>query len=258
MSILLNDLIKHIESKLPKEGAEEWDNVGFLVGDKKETINKVLVCLDVTNNIIEEAIEKNVNLILSHHPIIYSKLKTVTADDIGAKKIFKLIKNNIAVYSAHTNFDLYNNLTSYNLAKKIGFDFKDSLTIKDETNKLGVYGDAEGKSFKDIITAVKENLNLEAVKYVGNENDKVKKIALVAGSGMDFLDEVMSKDIDLFITGDIKYHAAVTALENNVKLIDAGHFESEIISLEDLSKLIDNIDVEVIISEKDTNPFRYK
>ena len=99
----LKSLIKKIESKYPTNLAYDWDNVGLLLGDKNQDISKVLVCLEANEKIVEEAINNNVDLIVTHHPFIFSKMKKITTSDFKGRLIYKLIKNNIAVYSMHTN-----------------------------------------------------------------------------------------------------------------------------------------------------------
>lgn len=160
----LKSLIKKIEAKYPTNLAYDWDNVGLLVGDAEEEIDKVLVCLEANEAIVEEAINNNVNLIVTHHPFIFGKMKKITTSDFKGKLIHKLIKNNIAVYSMHTNFDIaFDGLNDY-FMEVMGFE---NSKILDVTNtetlyKIVVYAP---KTHED---KVREALGKSGAGHIGN------------------------------------------------------------------------------------------
>lgn len=163
----LKSLIKKIEAKYPTNLAYDWDNVGLLVGDAEEEIDKVLVCLEANEAIVEEAINNNVNLIVTHHPFIFGKMKKITTSDFKGKLIHKLIKNNIAVYSMHTNFDIaFDGLNDY-FMEVMGFE---NSKILDVTNtetlyKIVVY---VPKTYED---KVREALGKSGAGHIGNYSD---------------------------------------------------------------------------------------
>ena len=163
----LKSLIKKIEAKYPTNLAYDWDNVGLLVGDAEEEIDKVLVCLEANEAIVEEAINNNVNLIVTHHPFIFGKMKKITTSDFKGKLIHKLIKNNIAVYSMHTNFDIaFDGLNDY-FMEVMGFE---NSKILDVTNtetlyKIVVYAP---KTHED---KVREALGKSGAGHIGNYSD---------------------------------------------------------------------------------------
>ena len=163
----LKSLIKKIEAKYPTNLAYDWDNVGLLVGDAEEEIDKVLVCLEANEAIVEEAINNNVNLIVTHHPFIFGKMKKITTSDFKGKLIHKLIKNNIAVYSMHTNFDIaFDGLNDY-FMEVMGFE---NSKILDVTNtetlyKIVVY---VPKTHED---KVREALGKSGAGHIGNYSD---------------------------------------------------------------------------------------
>lgn len=163
----LKSLIKKIEAKYPTNLAYDWDNVGLLVGDAEEEIDKVLVCLEANEAIVEEAINNNVNLIVTHHPFIFGKMKKITTSDFKGKLIHKLIKNNIAVYSMHTNFDIaFDGLNDY-FMEVMGFE---NSKILDVTNtetlyKIVVY---VPKNHED---KVREALGKSGAGHIGNYSD---------------------------------------------------------------------------------------
>ncbi|WP_242825842.1 Nif3-like dinuclear metal center hexameric protein [Metaclostridioides mangenotii] len=137
----LQKLVKVIEEKYPLNLAYDWDNVGLLVGDLDIEIKKVLVSIDANDKLVEEAIEKNVDLIVTHHPFIFSKINNVTTSDNKGKLIHKLIKNDIAIYSMHTNFDIaFDGLNDYFLTL-LGIVESNILdvTYSEQLYKLAVY-----------------------------------------------------------------------------------------------------------------------
>ena len=221
--------------------AEEWDNVGLLIGDNTKDVNKVLFCLDVTEKVIEKSIKNNVDLIISHHPVIFSGFKKVTNETLHGRKLLKLIENKIAVYSIHTNADFAINglndfiMDKFNLeGEKIIVNehkFEDYNPIKNKMEH--VHGGLarikilnEKMKLGDLIERIKDSLGIGYVRYVGDKNSYVRKIGLVTGGGSSFMYEVANK-IDVFLTGDLRYHEALDALEEGRILVDIGHFESE-------------------------------
>ena len=221
--------------------AEDWDNVGLLVGDSTKEVNKVLFCLDVTEKVVKKAVDNNVDLIISHHPVIFSGLKKITNETVHGRKLLKLIENKIAVYSIHTNSDFaVNGLNDFIMDKlnldgeKIIFnecEFEEYNSIKNKMEcvhgglaRIKILNDE--MRLADLLERIKDSLGLSYVRYLGNKDVYVRKIGLVTGGGSSFLHDVADK-IDVFLTGDLRYHEALDALEKGHILVDVGHFESE-------------------------------
>lgn len=225
----LENLINIIERKYPVNIAMDFDNVGLLVGDTEKEINKVMVTLDITSSIIDYAKTENVDLIISHHPMIFNPIKRINMNEITGRKIIKAISNDIAIYAGHTNVDgAIDGLNDYviNLLQLEGryiyTDLSYNLPIRYFELDYAI-------DIDDIVEIVKNKLKLPSVNLVFDEyytSRKIKTFALTTGSGMSFLDDVKDK-VDLFITGDIKHHDALDALEQGVILIDFGHYGSE-------------------------------
>jgi dinuclear metal center YbgI/SA1388 family protein len=355
--VKLSKIIKELERLFPKEGAESWDNVGLLIGEKNLDVKKIQISLDATEGAIDNAVENGVDLIITHHPLIFSPLKVINDSTLLGRKILKLIKNNIALYSLHTNLDSAENglnkfvaellggkesriidgnfLDVYKLSvyvpedkyldiikkiKDIGIsingyqgvsystdcveryqncDSEDVYTINNK--KIEAIGDKSeifqllnrikkehpykemayevisienkyqnggiGRVFllenpvalDEYTDFVKNKLSIENIRLVtDNEKKMIKKVAVVNGSGMSFFKKVKKIGADLFITGDIKYHEALDAMEEGLSLMDFGHYESEhffhhLITRE-LDKLTD-IDIKVF-NEKSV--FKYR
>lgn len=255
-------IINLIETIAPKKLAENWDNVGLLVGSGSQEIKKIMVCLDVTDWVVEEAIEKKVDLIVAHHPIIFSGLKKVNTDSVLGRKIIKLIQNNISVYCAHTNYDITQNGLNDLLAQTLGFHEFAVIEVLQNDQGLGL-----GRLVKlkekvtalEIVELVKSKLQLEHIRFAGDKNKKIKTIALLNGSGNKFASNAKYAGADLFITGDLQYHEILDSVEMNMCIIDAGHYGTEKIMMENIALYLEeqcrklNYEVEIIISQSNTN-----
>lgn len=246
----LSKLINIIENKYPTNIAEKWDNVGLIVGDYNKEINKILICLDISSKAIEKACEIGADLIISHHPMIFSELKKVLFSDITGRKIIRAIEEKIAIYAIHTNLDsAVNGLNEY-VWNKLNIA---SIPIYEEEsfNKpIRYYKLNESISIEKLASIIKEKLGIRNIRYVYDSyytSNVIKKVAIVTGSGMSFLNEVKDK-VDVFITADIKHHEALDSLEYGLPLIDFGHYHSEIPSVDLISKFInENTDIETEI-----------
>ena len=230
--------------------AEDWDNVGLLIGDNTREVNKVLFCLDVTENAVKKAINNNVDLIISHHPVIFSGLKRITNETSHGRKLLKLMENKIAVYSIHTNADFAINGLNDFIMDKFNLDgekiivnehrFEDYNPIKNKMEH--VHGGLarikilnKEMRLEDLIEKIKDALGISYVRYVGDKNAYVKKIGLVTGGGSSFMYDIADK-IDVFLTGDLRYHESLDALEEGRILVDVGHLESEYLFVDMMEK----------------------
>ena len=246
----LSNIMGELHSIFNPGSAEDWDNVGLLLGNENMEITKVLFCLDLTLRAVDESIKKGVNLIMSHHPVIFSGLKKITAETVQGKKILKLIENKIAVYSIHTNSDFALNGLNDFIMEKLEldgiteihneFEYEDYNFIKHriEKHKAGTarikYLHQEMK-LGDLIDIIKNKLGLDYVRYVGEKDAYVRKIGLITGGGSSFLHDIKGK-IDVFLTGDLRHHEALDALEEGGMLIDIGHYESEYLFVDLMEK----------------------
>ena len=210
------DIINILEKKFPKINAEEWDNIGLLIGDYDKEVKKIQFSLDATLESIENAISEKVDMLITHHPIIFKAIKDITEQNILGKKIRDLIKNNINVYAIHTNLDSsIDGLNDY-ILKKLGILEYKILDFDEE------------KNLKDFIEELKLKLKILNLRVISNDlNKKIKKVALINGSAMSYWKKAKKEKVDLFITGDVGYHDALDALESGLNVIDFGHYESE-------------------------------
>jgi dinuclear metal center YbgI/SA1388 family protein len=231
----IKDIIQIIEKHAPRAYAEEWDNVGLLIGDENETAQGVLIALELTEPVLQEAIDGKFNLIITHHPLIFSGIKKINYQDLTDRIIRRLIINNIAVYAAHTNLDNAPNGVNQMLARKIGL--KDTTILspnilyqsENTTEKIGsgVIGTLpEPMDEKDFLLKLKQILNIPVLRHSGFVGRPVRKVALCGGSGSFLIHSVLEHKADVFITADIKYHDFFIP-DKKMLLVDAGHYETE-------------------------------
>ena len=249
------DVINILESKFPKSLKESWDNVGLLAGDENSEVRKILVTLDVTLDVIDEAIEKGANLIISHHPLMLRPVNDVVENKVIGKKLRKLIKSDISVYSMHTNLDIsVDGLNDY-VAEIL--EFRDVKPILDKEDMLParLCSVKEGIKIKDLAIFVKEKLGIDIIRYVSCDDEKIiNKLVLCTGSGKSFIDLVKNYNADCLLTGDITYHTYLDAYEDDICVIDASHYYTEVVVIDLLENFLkDKVDIEIIKSTKNKN-----
>lgn len=246
------DIANHIEKLAPCHLACEWDNVGLLVGNADKEISKILICLDNDERVTSEAIALGADMIISHHPIMFSPINRLTESVPEQRMIRRMCENGICHYAAHTNMDCAAGGLNDYLAMKLGLE--GAVVIEDNGNGAGFGRMAElsnDKTLADMIKTCEDNLNLDGVKYVGELDRKIHKVAVNSGSGSDILGECVALGVDLLITGDLKYTPARDAYDKGIAVIDAGHYGTEIIFTELMKDYLEKefSDIEFIISK---------
>ena len=212
----------------PSKLAEEWDNVGVLVGDPAAEVEKILVCLDAGLPAIDHAVEIGAQMIVSHHPMIFRPIKNVRLDLPIGRRLRMLLKNDIAVFAAHTNLDSALGGVNDVLAEKIGLVDVKMLERESIEPTLGRIGRlTEEMSPRDFAAHVKRVLRADYVRLVDAGIGAIKKVGICGGAGADFMMRAKFYGADAFVTGDVKYHEAQAAVDNGIHLIDAGHFATE-------------------------------
>lgn len=225
----VQDVFEFLNSQFPTSLAEGFDNVGLLVGDKTATVTGILVCLDCTQTAIDKATEQGANLIVTHHPIIFSPLKNIRENSL----VFKLIKNGIAVISMHTNLDVAENGVNDCLCNALGFNNTTELVCSDGyTIKLATIDECTAR---DLAKTVKAKLGYP-VRYT-DAGKKIKTVAVCSGSGGSFLYDAKNA-ADAFITADLKHNVFYDAENLSLSIIDGGHFATEDIVVEPLANML--------------------
>ncbi len=230
----VSKIIKKIEEFAPLETMQKWDNSGWQINLGIEDTNRILLALDVTNSTVDEAINKKCDMIISHHPVFFNPIK-----EIDSPYIIKAIQNNIQVYSAHTNLDIAQGGVSEYLAEKCGFTDLDTAFEFIKYKKFN-----EEKNFSKLAATLKTIFSLPSIRVVNSHRKSYSSIAFCSGSGAEYIQELEKIGIDVFITGDLKHHQALSA--KDMTIIDLGHFQSERFVVDIFKNMLKDEDVEVI------------
>ncbi len=227
----LKDIYEIIDSIYPYSLAEEWDNTGIECGKLNSPINKILVALDITNEVIEEAYQKECQLIVSHHPLVFSKLSNVTDASYPENAVISLIEKKLCAISCHTNLDIAQNGVNDALFE--------SLCLKDKAElPIGKTGTSEISDFNEFAVFVKKALGCDSVRCV-NGNKNVSRVAVIGGAGGSEIEAAVANGADTVVTSDVKYNILIYAQQMNINLIDAGHYHTERVVLPYLKKALE-------------------
>ncbi|MCL2225152.1 MAG: Nif3-like dinuclear metal center hexameric protein [Defluviitaleaceae bacterium] len=233
-------IVEQFEEWAPQADAEEWDNVGLLVGDAAQEVRKVLVALDATEAVIEEAVQGGFDFIICHHPMVYNPIKRVTTADSIGRKIIKLVRNGIGCYCAHTNLDKAAGGVNDCLAQKIGLANLSPLIPENDCGVgIGRVGFLPQKiTAGAFYAALKETLGIDAIRFCGDKEKFVQKIGICGGdgSGARYVQAAINCGCDAYVTGDLRYHCVQDALESGIAMIDITHYGGEIFVLDEIVK----------------------
>ena len=222
-------IFEFLNQKFPVDTACGFDNVGTLVGNRNQTVTKALVALDCTMPVIKDAIENGCELIITHHPIIFSGLKSVLDDTL----VFEIIKNGLSVISMHTNLDQGDGGVNDALCDVIGL--KNVETVEAPDKFLLKKGEISPLSADDFAKHLKEVLNYP-VKYVG-ENE-IKNVLVCSGSGAQYHTLLKENGCDALVTADVRHNNFLDAAQNGLALYDCGHFNTEVVVIKPLCELL--------------------
>ena len=245
----LKDIIETIEKNYPPCLAYDWDNSGLFFGDIEKDIQKVLVTLDITPEIIDQAVDSGADMVLAHHPITMGGIKTLSDGTMLSDMIINAVKNDICIYSAHTNMDTAKDGINQKLAEL--FELKDIIILENDKPfddcGLGRVGNFENEMMlSDFCELVKEKLNTPFVRVCGDER-KIKRVAVASGSCSEYVPTAIKKGADVIITADMKYHHCIEFVYDGIVIIDAGHFPTENIVKDMFKEIL--TDVEIISAD---------
>ena len=255
--MLLREIINSIESVAPRSAQENWDNSGMQVGDTGRDIRSVLLTTDVTTDVVDEAIMRGCQLIISHHPLLFHGLKQVCGQTPQARIVEMAIKHDIAIYSAHTNLDSVVGGINTKLAERLGVTgYRILVTGENQSSGLGVIGRLpQPMSYTDFIAHVHDTLDCTYVRYTKAPKSSVETVALCGGSGAEFIEEAIAQGADVYLTADCKYHEFQDA-EGRIGLIDIDHWISERHAREIFRDILAPLGIECIISQTDKTPIQ--
>ncbi len=221
-----------LDATFHPELQEDYDNAGFLIGQRQEPCTGILVALDLTPAVADEAITLGFNLIVTHHPLIFSGLRRITSDNEAGRTVISLIRHGIAVYAAHTNLDNLPWGVNGILSEKLGLQNTRILKPMDQENGAGMVGElTEPMEANAFLLKVKEVLGIPTLRTSPltthhSSLTTITRVALCGGSGASFISDAIAAKADIYITADLKYHDFQRA-EGRIILVDAGHYETE-------------------------------
>ena len=233
----VKDIIKVIEEFAPLSIQESWDNSGLCVGSPEDEVTSVILALDCTPELVDEAIAAGADMIITHHPLIFSGLKKIDPREMTGLAVTKAIKAGISIYAAHTNADKVLSGVSGAMASRLGLKNVEVLEEDGEGTGLGVVGEfAEPVSADEAIALIKERFGLTVLKSSRPVGGMITRVALCGGSGSSLIGAARRSGAQLYISGDISYHHFFTP--SDFMIADIGHYESEIDIVDILFSLI--------------------
>ena len=258
--IKVKDIAEVIEDFAPKNLQESYDNAGLQVGDPEAAVTAVLLCLDVTEEVLKEARERECSMIVSHHPLIFKGLKSLTGADITQRIVMEALRNGIAVYSAHTNLDSVWDGVSHEIARRL--DVKDLEVLQPQALNphagLGVVGNIKPVPKMEFLRKIKNTFKVAALRYCAQSPALVvRRVAVCGGAGASLISTAIKAKADILVTGDVKYHD-FTSYGSDIIIADIGHYESELCSREILSRVIRGKfpELTTYFSESESNPIK--
>ena len=271
-SVKIYQVVDALEHYAPLPLQEGYDNAGLQVGlTEAVEVSGALLCLDVTEDVVDEAIRKGCNLIVSHHPLIFRKLARISDENYVQRTVRKAIKNDIAIVSMHTNMDAAKGGVNFKIAEKLGLRnlrfFGGEKEIDGVKGGEGVIGEitdetdalhADGIAADDLVLMLRERFQAECVQCNQLLRRPIRKVALCGGAGFFLLDAAIAAGADAFITGEMHYHEFF-GHEQEIQICVIGHYQSEQFTSEIFRSIITEKcpGVKCEISEINTNPIIY-
>ena len=233
----VKDIIAAIENFAPLSLQEEWDNSGLCIGSEEDEVTSVIVGLDCTPELVDEAIACGADMIVTHHPLIFSGLKRISPDDFVGKMVMKVVKAGISVYAAHTTADKVADGVSGAMAVRLGLEDVQILDEDGDGTGLGVVGNLpQPMTAQEMVELVRTRFALETVRTSRPLDSMITRVAMCGGSGSSLIGAAKASGAQLYISGDISYHNFFT--QDEFMIMDIGHYESEIEIVDILFSLI--------------------
>lgn len=256
----VKDIANVIEDFAPIRLQESYDNAGLQVGNPEMPVTAALLCLDATEEVLQEAIDRHCNLIVSHHPLLFKGLKEVTGKTATERMVIRAIKENVAIYSAHTNLDSAWEGVSHEIAHTLNITGLQVLEphADDPNVGLGVIGTVQTTPKIEFLRKIKEAFKVKSLRYSSQSPQLVvRKVAVCGGAGASLIKDAIKAGADMIITGDVKYHD-FTTYGLDIIIADIGHYESELCTKKIFSRIIREKypDFVTYFAESETNPIK--
>ena len=253
------EIASKLEAFAPPALAEDYDNVGILLGEAEREVSGVLLSLDITPEVLEEAVARSCNMVVSHHPIWFRSRKHLRGDDFVSSQLLTAVRNDLTLYACHTNLDNIHAGVNRAIVDRIGL--KDARILAprqgDPATGSGMIGDLpEPLEMGDFLRRLKNVFGCEGIRYSMTENTKIRRVAVCGGAGGFLLEHALQAEADAFVTSDVTYHHFFDPM-GRLLFVDIGHYESEQFTPEVMRDALNGVSVPVLIAETNTNPVRY-
>lgn len=259
----VRDITERIESFAPLALQESYDNAGLIVGRyDNELTGGVLLAVDVTDEVIDEALEKGCGMIITHHPIVFNAMKRFNSASLVERCVERAIKHDIALYACHTNLDAAVGGMSWRLGQMLGVENMQALEAAADGTGFGVVGDlAQPMAVEEFFALLRSTLGCKAVRHSKVVKSEIQRIAICTGAGGSLIEQAAESGCDVYVTADVKYNQYYLP-DGRFVLCDVGHYESEYCAIDllfdilaDLSKIFSNFALHK--SAKTENPMYY-
>ncbi len=256
----IKNITQQLEQLAPLQYQEDYDNCGLLLGDHNDDCTGVLICLDITQQIIQEAIQKKCNLVVSHHPLIFKALKQLTPHTTINQIILTAIKNNIAIYAIHTNLDNVKNGVNAAFAQALELE-KSEILLPKQNNEIGggyIGFLKQPLPMNDFLHYVKNKLQVKVIKHTTVKERLIHRVAICGGAGSFLISSALKSNADAMITADIKYSDFFLG-QDRLLICDIGHYESEIASVDLIYQYLIGFFPKLVAHQTtlNTNPISY-
>lgn len=236
-------IIKRLEQEVPLSLAEHWDNPGLQVGRRDREVHKIYLALDATDQVLAHCVESGAELLITHHPLLMEGLKKINGDDFHGRKILTMVENRISHYAMHTNYDVawMGKLCSEYLQMRDPEPLEETDVDADGENiGIGTVGNLPKKmTVRECCEHVKQAFSLEHVKVFGDLEKEVQRAALCPGAGKSLVGAALSKQADIYITGDIGHHDGIDGVDQGLVIMDAGHYGVEHVFIAQMKEFLE-------------------
>jgi dinuclear metal center YbgI/SA1388 family protein len=262
--LLLSELVAKFETLWPSQNADEWDRVGLTLGSPEADVRRVLFAVDLTNAVVDEAITKNCDLIVTHHPLLLKGVNSLADSELKGSLVSRMIRSGISLFTAHTNADVSAGGASTLMAERFGLTNLMPLIPSPHAFGHGVIGNLnDTHSLASFAKRVSSSLTDVArkVSFAGQADKPITRVAICSGAGDSFLPNALASDADVFVTSDLRHHVVLDALETprpngQLALIDVSHWAAESLWVSSAVNHLSHFgDLEAIASEVVTDPW---
>lgn len=260
--VTVNQLCQYLDQFAPLALAEDWDNVGLLLGDSRRTVRRIMTCLTLSPDVAEEALRRQVDLVVTHHPILFRPVQQIVATHPQGRMLLELAAARVAVYSPHTGFD--SAAAGVNQQLAVLFDLQEIQPIRPNIGDARVGGGRRGRlqtsiTLGQFASRVRDVLQAPQLGFVGSPNAVVSHVGFACGAAAEFMYDAYRLGCDVLVTGEARFHACLEAKELGIGLILAGHYQTERPAIENLAEQIQSAfpGIETWASETESDPVNW-